>query len=107
VSRVSETVPSGVVTQRIEKPAALRIRSPSPLRAVDLGVDASSVGRSVCLGGVGGVALLPEELARAQEQARTQLPPGPVSASSALLRTSRYQRGKSDACDVKTAMPSG
>jgi hypothetical protein len=29
----------------------------------------------------------------------------PVSASSALLRTSWYQRGKSDAYGVNTAMP--
>ena len=56
---------------------------------------------TVAVGGRGGgLDTLPDRM-------KTMACTGPVSASSALLTTSWYQRGKSDACDVKTAMSSG
>jgi hypothetical protein len=55
-------------------------------RAVDVGVDATRVRGGVRAGGVRGMAFLPQELARAQEQARAQLPAHDVGP---LVQTKR------------------
>ena len=77
-------------------------------RAVDVRQDAQRVGAGVLLGGMGGVALLPEEFARPQEEPGPQLPAhhvGPLVDEQRQVAVALHPLGEEVVDDGLTGRP--